>query len=121
MEAKDMKRLIALAILLLCCNCALSKERIWQAGKLLDPNSQTQIAETAISNEKAQNSSNQTYQIESAQYIYICNKPLPNGRSKSIDLVVNVPFMFAVRGKTIYILDSKGKEHKIDIIKTIKK
>jgi hypothetical protein len=111
------------------------KERQWQTGKVLDT-SRTSVyageigsvngSSTASGNTtygSANGSSTavykvyETYTIEAADYIYVCQEHIRWRWSKPAALTVNGPVKFAIEKEHLYIKGEDGSEHETKIIK----
>lgn len=126
-------------LILLCVSAASAKEkeRQWQTGRLLDMSRSSGYAGdigsasgsatttgdstcgTASGSSVAIYRVYETYQIESADYIYVCVEHIKWRWSKPAALTVNGPVQFATEGNHIYIKSEDGSEHETKITKKI--
>ena len=114
------------------------KDRDWQTGKMLDTernryfggmvgggNQSGTVARdgsyngTTNSNAVAVYRVIQTYVIEAETYAYVVEERLKWRWSKPANVTVNAPVRFAVKKRTVWILDDDGKEHETQIVKRV--
>jgi hypothetical protein len=124
----------------LCCHAALGAEKVrdWQTGKILDSQRSRYFSGTVgtANNAKAeggwagygiqQNASVRaacqryvTFLIEGDTYAYLAEEHLQELSSKPANLTVNQPVKFAVEKWKLFVIDDKGKEHEMKIVKKV--
>lgn len=118
-----MKKLIAV-LLLASFAFAAPKDLAWQTGKLV--NSESEHGQKLAS---AYNWGNGTttfhhkrndatyYMIETDTMVYVAKRTLTSRYDKQLDITENAPVKFGISGQDLYLLDDKGKEHKLSIEK----
>jgi hypothetical protein len=135
------------SIILLVLSCFLNvvsvsgneKERRWQTGKVLDTSRNSVYAgeigsangSSTTSGDTTYGSANgsstavykvyETYTIEAADYIYVCQEHIRWRWSKPAALTVNGPVKFAIEKDHLYIKGEDGSEHETKIVKKISK
>ena len=133
------QKIVALVLTLICTGVvalADKQERVWQTGTVLDMESESfttyggttthgRIDDygnvSATSTRSSWDHKRETVAIEGNEYIYVVSHVLSWRWSKEIKLVVGAPIEYAVDGDKLILRDSKGREFKMHIDKTILK
>ncbi len=118
--------IVAVAVVLAVAVPAVAKkhERQWQTGMLVDLSTHrgSRIIGTMTNGtgEVVEGRSDVTYYtIETPQYTYVASREIHLRWDRVLVLTVNAPVTFAVEGDKVYLLDRKGKEHKLTLEKKI--
>jgi len=130
---------VVLLVALLCLSVpalADKHKRIWQTGTVVDMESESFTTYggtttngrvddngniSATSTRSTWNHKRETLAIEGSEYIYVVSHVLSWRWSKEVKVVVGGTVEYAIDGDDLIVLDSKGREFKMHIDKTILK
>ena len=82
---------------------AIAKTRDWKTGKLISVDVDQR------------NLINYIYKIDDGKIIWVANRNAWSKYDKALLVTVNAEVKFAVEGDHLFLVDEKGKEHKLDI------
>jgi|SRR5882762_8383631 len=127
-------------LLTVICICIITRadkhERVWQTGTVLDTGSESFTTYggtttqghvddngnvSATSTRSSWSHKRETVAIEGEEYIYVVSHVLSWRWSKEIKLVVGATLEYAIDGDKLILRDSKAREFKMHIDKTILK
>jgi hypothetical protein len=122
---RRIKLVSALLLLVSLSSLAATKARAWQEGTLKDVTSEPGSRIVGTMNQghgtvvQARNDAT-FYFIETADYTYVAKRTLTRRGDKQVPVTVNDPVKFAIEKDDFYLLDEKGKEHKLTLEKKIR-
>lgn len=110
------KRSLLLILLITLCLATVltANTRDWKEAVVIN------VTETDVTGELRAPKNTMHFTIETVDTIYFADfvyKPGDRNNGSAPDVAVNEPTKIAVEGKHIYILDGKGKELKLHIVK----
>jgi hypothetical protein len=132
-------RVALLVMLLTSASLGEKKEHTWLVGKILDTNqvshyagtvSNASASATSYGNSASGNASGSetaiyrvydTLVVEGMDYVYFTSEQLHWRWSKGAHVAVNAEIKYYVDGRKLHVLDQDGKEHSLQITKTIKR
>ncbi len=116
---------VALFLIALAVPAAARKEREWQTGKVLDPQNSPYYTASAVDapyggkSDEPVMKAYEPFLIEGPASAYFARQGLRWEWSKPAQLKPNGTVKFAVDGDRLYVIDDAGKEHRMEITKTV--
>ena len=109
-----MRKIRLLVLVILAASACLANTRDWKPAVVIS------TSETDVSGELRVPKNTLHYTIETEDMVYFVDyayKPVHGSDTGAPDIAVNVETKIAVEGKHAYILDTKGREVKVRIVK----
>jgi len=109
-----MKTIKLLMLIILAATATLANTRNWKPARVVEE------SETDVSGELRKSKNTVHYTVETADGVYYVDytyDPDKKSNNRPPDLAVNVYTKIAIEGKHAYILDTTGKEVKMEVVK----
>jgi hypothetical protein len=113
-----MRKLIPIMLaMLILASVAITKERDWQEGKLIDITSEPYVIGSVFNGAGGVYQRERIrYQIDDGKYIYTASH-IHRRRDKALPLTINAKVKFAIEKSKFYILDEDGEDHELKLEK----